>query len=1023
MPRQNKKGKNELDSILEQLKKSYGSDSLETLEDDLLEDEKSEDDEELSAILGKIFGNDTNDISPQSSDNDLEGANSVSEEETSQEEVVAKEIAREESETVTEQEITVDEKFEESVADKAESESEILVEDEAASEDLNIADPVEVDSSEISQPDEDNSDIAAVDNILSLMFSGKPAADIPHHTEANAISEIIDSTVEESAVEADDNAQASIEEKTNETDSVLTEAESNEEEFDEENDLEEFVEDNGGYLEEIENEEVFEDIVDVESDELSLDVEEENILEAEEEFAVKDEEYSLEKYYDTRLEELYEKFEKAFSGDDDAKLIDDESEADEISPKLILTPDLYTYDPLQDSFKSIEPVKLPVSVLEKRKVNKAQDSDKKVINESKEETFDDNDISLLLKFGYDSEIRSQIGEEKTQKVILDKDKNFVPDSHSKVFGFCGKELSSRRQISEISEKYKFNQRNLIIILAVVSLITLFIFSLTAVFEVSINKVSTFPFFVLLEFSLVLTMMTVLYKKLLSGVNKLIKLEISTNTILCLVAISYVIYTFVALTVYLIDADSLRSDDLVLFGFSVSIYALISLISDYLNCIREKRAFGIISENQEIYTAENQSTDFFKKISNDNRKSQSAGISFMIRKAKLVSGYFRKTSDNNHLPIKPIYLIGVAPAIALAVGCATFFISESIMLSVVACMMTVLCCIPVSYIFSTNLIDFVIAKFFLDKNVAYIGTEAPEKLAEASSLVFLDTDLIDVVGFTEICPDASSSNSDEYKKTAYSIFYALGGPLSKLCPDSIKSEKIDSRELIINKISDNGIDLYFNSSVNVLIGDKQFMRLHNIRVKTDTNLLTATKGADASVIFMAFDGVPRLGFIINSAVKQSFINVAELIVSSEKKIAVKTYEPQINDLYFEQSKAKYISGVTVIKPQTYETLHNLDMCDGDIVSTDAMSLAEAVCSSAKISKFRSINKKINMLIVIGSILLSAVLAVLLSLNFFNVDLFELFRSHITTVFNVLMLATLIPAIVEIIIIIKNKFPSK
>ena len=1009
MPRQNKKGKNELDSILEQLKKSYGSDSLETLEDDLLEDEKSEDDEELSAILGKIFGNDTNDISPQSSDNDLEGANSVSEEETSQEEVVAKEIAREESETVTEKEITVAEKFEESVADKAESESEIFVEDESASEDLNIADPVEVDSSEISQPDEDNSDIAAVDNILSLMFSGKPAADIPHHTEANAISEIIDSTVEDSAVEADG---ASIEEEIDEIESILIEEESNEED-----NFEEFVEENDVDLEEIEDEEFFEDIVDVESEDLPVE------LEVEEEFAVADEEYSLEKYYDTRLEELYEKFEKAFSGDGDAKLIDDESEADEISPKLILTPDLYTYDPLQDSFKSIEPVKLPVSVLEKRKVNKAQDSDKKVINESKEETFDDNDISLLLKFGYDSEIRSQIGEEKTQKVILDKDKNFVPDSHSKVFGFCGKELSSRRQISEISEKYKFNQRNLIIILAVVSLITLFIFSLTAVFEVSINKVSTFPFFVLLEFSLVLTMMTVLYKKLLSGVNKLIKLEISTNTILCLVAIAYVIYTFVALTVYLIDADSLRSDDLVLFGFSVSIYALISLISDYLNCIREKRAFGIISENQEIYTAENQSTDFSKKISNDNRKSQSSGISFMIRKAKLVSGYFRKTSDNNHLPIKPIYLIGVAPAIALAVGCATFFISESIMLSVVACMMTVLCCIPVSCIFSTNLIDFVIAKFFLDKNVAYIGTEAPEKLAEASSLVFLDTDLIDVVGFTEICPDASSSNSDEYKKTAYSIFYALGGPLSKLCPDSIKSEKIDSRELIINKISDNGIDLYFNSSVNVLIGDKQFMRLHNIRVKTDTNLLTATKGADASVIFMAFDGVPRLGFIINSAVKQSFINVAELIISSEKKIAVKTYEPQINDLYFEQSKAKYISGVTVIKPQTFETLHNLDMCDGDIVSTDAMSLAEAVCSSAKISKFRSINKKINMLIVIGSILLSAVLAVLLSLNFFNVDLFELFRSHITTVFNVLMLATLIPAIVEIIIIIKNRFPSK
>ena len=50
-----KKSSNELDAILEQLKRSYGSEMDSELEDSLLADERSEDDEELSSVLAKIF--------------------------------------------------------------------------------------------------------------------------------------------------------------------------------------------------------------------------------------------------------------------------------------------------------------------------------------------------------------------------------------------------------------------------------------------------------------------------------------------------------------------------------------------------------------------------------------------------------------------------------------------------------------------------------------------------------------------------------------------------------------------------------------------------------------------------------------------------------------------------------------------------------------------------------------------------------------------------------------------------------
>ena len=65
MARQSKKSRNELDLILEQLKRSYAADSDNSLEDDLLESPKSEEDAELSEILGRIFSYEENEKEPE----------------------------------------------------------------------------------------------------------------------------------------------------------------------------------------------------------------------------------------------------------------------------------------------------------------------------------------------------------------------------------------------------------------------------------------------------------------------------------------------------------------------------------------------------------------------------------------------------------------------------------------------------------------------------------------------------------------------------------------------------------------------------------------------------------------------------------------------------------------------------------------------------------------------------------------------------------------------------------------------
>ncbi len=999
MSKQSRKSKNELDIILEQLKRSYSSDTSDSLEDVLLETPKREEDEELNEILNKIFGDGTDERVPFTAENHEDSKADVSD---------RSDIAiAEETEPATEQKSddVISTEEESSEVYETKNEPEATVTDQS----LETVDTVEAVIENTDESDAtENSELEAVDNILNLMFSSKSSS--IEEDKNNAIKEIINS---------DNGVDATVEEETVEEDALAKE------EFNDSVSEDEIFEEYG-----IEDESIV-DAFEVQEEYGTSELEDQdaNASEDEEAFAVADEEYSLEKYYDTRLDELYEKFERAFGGIDEEDQLDNmetvpkSAEPEKPAPRLVLSRSEYTYDPLQETLP-VFGAAIPQSAVQNKQSDK-KTSEKTVGTDvdSGDDIFNENDISLLLKFGYDSEVKSQVGEKKTQSVMLEPDKDFVPDPHKKIFGFCGKELNDRRQIPEIKDKYKTNQRNVIILLSVVSILSLFVLFLSATFEFSANKEAAYPFFVLIEFSLVLVIMTVLYKKLLSGINKLIKLEITANTLLCVAVLAYVLYTLMALSAYLINADSVAGDDLILFGFTVSIYAVLSLVADLLNCIRQRKTFSIIADSEELYTAENESPFISKKSGNNSGGESKNYVPFVIRKVKLISGYFRKTSLDNSLSIKPMYIIGIVPAISLVFGSAVFFASGSFMLGVAICMLTVLFCIPVSYVITPTVIDIVLSSLTTAKNIAFIGDSASEEISKATSIVFFDSDTVDVVDSTEIRPDGSS-DSDEFLKIAYEILAALGGPLSKISAKNAEIKSSREHELIINEISENGIDVYFNSSVNVLMGNKRYMQLHNIKVKTDSSLLTATKGAERSVLFITFDGVPRLGFIINSRIKPEFLNVADIISASGRKIFVRTYEPQLNDTFFEQNKGESFATVTVKKPEGYERPNSLERCDGLIVSgSDALDLAKAMCMAPEITRRRKINKTVNSVIALLGVMLSGLVAVFVSLNTFDGALIEALRSHMSTVFTLLMLATMIPALIEIVVIKKKISPLK
>ena len=426
MARQSKKSKNELDVILEQLKKSYASDAADPLEDDLLESPTDEDDAELNEILGKIFTYEDSYVAPKTEESPEETvAEADDNTDNTEEPSPAIESTDDTSEVISAEEAEIDE------AHKAEmSEAEMLEDEVPLEEDL-------ISEEAADEDDEPASDIDAVDNVLNLMFS-KKESNVRSEENHTAIASIIDAPVadEEEICETEHYDEGDVNENEDvELQEIVCE---DEEEIVAEKDNEPIYPEEA-YIPEVadDDESEADEYVDIADDELpGFDEGEEDsdISEDDPVFAVEDEEYS--EYEDQ---------------DDSAEVdpVPEEHHEEKIFvpypvPHIVLTASRYTDDPLQNNLPTLEAIPGLSYLREAQNDTLTESSQKR--EKAREESFDENDISLLLKFGYHDEIKSKVGEKKTKEVLLEADNTFVPDPTKKIFGYCDKELKSRRQI-------------------------------------------------------------------------------------------------------------------------------------------------------------------------------------------------------------------------------------------------------------------------------------------------------------------------------------------------------------------------------------------------------------------------------------------------------------------------------------------------------------------------------------------------------------------------------------------------
>lgn len=579
--------------------------------------------------------------------------------------------------------------------------------------------------------------------------------------------------------------------------------------------------------------------------------------------------------------------------------------------------------------------------------------------------LDDEEISLLLDFGYDDEAEAEAGRDRTNEIKRRTNCRFHDESNNKIYGYCGEEYTHKLQNSHIREKYARDKKELFIKTAVVFSISviLFFMSLVNCFGASVN----YFLYSLIEIAALAIVSVIGWSELKEGVVGLTKLESNTYSAPAVVMAATLLYDLFSAIYVIVAGGTIFNGVLLPCGFFASTYVFAIILSEFLECLAEAKAFDVVADASDLYTAEmlNKGKKEIKSFDKQIGKSLFSGEfsdnqTFEVRKTSIPNGYFSRMSQKQIRLSGSFYLIGGIFVLSLIMGLVALVKEGSMAMATYTSMVIILMGMPISFSLVYTLPKLASSIALKEKNCAIVGDNSSEEYSNVDILVFDDRDAIEVVDKIEIRPEADSDLASAMRIAARA-FKALGGPISAVVADKITDEDGEKPPIIsVQSLKDNGIEFYMDSSIYMLIGDAAFMSTFGIRVSSDRDVhMSGDASKHNNVIYIAIDGVPRLGYVIHSKISDAF---AALVVELDKygvRSAVASYDPTVNDYYFEQNKIYGVANISAYKPEHFYNRQADAIADGGIFScNDAKDIIYPLIEARKLHHSKKMNRIIN-----------------------------------------------------------------
>ena len=279
--------------------------------------------------------------------------------------------------------------------------------------------------------------------------------------------------------------------------------------------------------------------------------------------------------------------------------------------------------------------------------------------------------------------------------------------------------------------------------------------------------------------------------------------------------------------------------------------------------------------------------------------------------------------------------------------------------------------PLSMLLFTAIPTFVAGRTLMQNGCAVIGPGAVDEYRDVRALMFDAGQMFTAYGSSQITVRGDSDIGTYMEKTR-TLLRALGGTLSDIAGADDEQESEILPKIEIMSVGENGMTLYMDGVTCVMMGDYDYLAARDVRLPRRDMEKNYKKRKNSTVIYIAFDGVFRVGYSVDYELRRDFLLRAKQLKNEGIEPVIVSYDPCINTETV-NTRAKG-SGITVERQREYEGASGEMPLDCGVIATRAPE--DVLLPLLACRKLRRV-RMIGLILRFAYLALSAALIVLLS----------------------------------------------
>ena len=542
------------------------------------------------------------------------------------------------------------------------------------------------------------------------------------------------------------------------------------------------------------------------------------------------------------------------------------------------------------------------------------------------------------------------------------------------------EYTDRQQRKEIMGMYKYAKRSIrtkMILCGIITLFLLFIENITLFSKTpsGIFSAVEHPYMhFLFDFVLVALAAACAYEQLYHGIRSIISKEFIPEAISVFAvgaSMLYAIFTIIFIPFYYIP----NAIAPVFYNFPVSIICFMSIAFSYINVVRERYSFSIVSSKDSKFV--------LNKISTDDAEAETEAFStaskdfvgdlIRIDKTEFVKKYFARTnrSVSTMKVMYPYYVLAIC--VPLIMSIISIFRGEAFMSAMSNWFAGAMMVMPVGVLFMFSVPFLIGNKRLFEEETTIVGEDTIDEYADSKAVSVNDTTAFPP--YNVKLQNLHVYNEINLEKVLYYAangFNTVGGPLSEVFELATKDAFTKSKRSRFVCSGRSYLCVKVDNDT-IIFADRYGITSQGIDVPAEREELDE----DVSVMYMACNGKLCARMHIKYEMDDDFTQTVKNLNKNDVCVGIRTFDPNINnDLIRRQSSLKKADLRVIRLTKQDEIPTTIEKADSGVVSKGhSKSLIKAIPVCKNISKIRKVGLFV-------SIIASLVGAVLIGMSMFG-----------------------------------------